>query len=74
MRRKQELKARQHIAATLTAPSTSPVLEQQVREHPVVQEVIRLFYARIVSIEQTRANEGNRSPEAKQQKLCFSSQ
>jgi hypothetical protein len=74
MRKKQNLKARQHIPATSTAPNTSLVLEQQVREHPVVQEVIRLFDARIVSIEQTKANEGARRPAAQQQALCFSSQ
>lgn len=74
MRKKQNFKARQHISATSTAPNNSPVLEQQVREHPVVQEVIRLFDARIVSIEQTKANEGARRPEAQQQAWCFSSQ
>jgi hypothetical protein len=74
MRKKQDLKARQHVPATSTAPHASPMLEQQVREHPVVQEVIRLFDARIVSIEQTNANEEARRPAAQQQALCFSSQ
>lgn len=73
MRKKQNLKVRQHIPATSTAPHTSLMLEQRVREHSVVQEVIRLFDARIVSIEQTKTNEGARRPAAQQQALCFSS-
>ena len=45
MRKKQDLKGRQRTLTTPVASSASEELEQQVRENPVVQEVIRLFDA-----------------------------
>ncbi len=72
MRRKQNLKVRQDIPTTSTALSATEAIEQQVRAHQVVQEVMRLFNARIVAIERARASEGDGRP-AEQQMLCFSS-
>ena len=74
MPNKQDLKVRQRTATTSIAPSSSKALEQQVREHPVVQEVIRLFDAHIVAIAQAGANEGDGRPAVEQQVLCCSSQ
>jgi len=74
MRNKQGLKVRRPTPTILVAPSSSEALEQQVREHPVVQEVMRLFNARIVAIVRTGASEGDRRPAVEQQPLCFSSQ
>jgi hypothetical protein len=74
MRKKQDLKVRQRTPTISIAPSTSEALEQQVREHPVVQEVIRLFDARIVAITRARASKGDEHPAVEQQVLCFSSQ
>ncbi len=45
MRRKQNLRVRQGTPTTSTALGATEALEQQVREYPVVQEVIRLFDA-----------------------------
>ncbi len=74
MSNKQDLKVRrQRTATTSVAPSSSEALEQQVREHPVVQEVIRLFDARIVAIKLAGASEGDGRPAMEQQVLCFSS-
>ena len=50
MRRKQNLKVRQDALTSSTALSATEALEQQVRAHPVVQEVMRLFDARLVAI------------------------
>jgi hypothetical protein len=74
MRRKQNLKGRQRIPTTSVRPSSPEVLEQQVREHPVVQEVMRLFDARIVAITWAGASEGNGHLAVEQQLLCCSSQ
>ena len=53
MRRKQNLKVRQDVLTPSAALSTTEALEQQVRAHPVVQEAIRLFDARLVTVERT---------------------
>lgn len=37
MRKKQDLKRGQHTPTTSVAPGSSEALEQQVRDHPVVQ-------------------------------------
>lgn len=37
-------------AAAPAAPAPTPSLEEQVANNPVVQEVMRLFQARIVSV------------------------
>jgi hypothetical protein len=37
-------------AAAQSAPASAPSLEEQVARNPIVQEVIRLFKARIVSV------------------------
>ena len=74
MRRKQNLKVRQDIPTPSTALSATEALEQQVRAHPVVQEVMRLFDARIVAITLVGASEGDGRPEVEQQVLCCSSQ
>jgi hypothetical protein len=71
MRRKQNLKVRQDVPTPSIALSASEALEQQVLSHPVVQEVIRLFSARIVSIVPTGASEGDGRPEGEQQVLSF---
>jgi hypothetical protein len=68
MRRKQNRGVRQDISTPSTALRATEALEQQVRAHPVVQEAMRLFDARIVAITQ----EGER-PAGEQQQLCFSS-
>ncbi len=75
MSRKQNLKVRQDIPTTSNALSATEALEQQVRAHPVVQEVMRLFDARIVAIMPTGARVGDgRFSAVEQQTLCFSSQ
>jgi hypothetical protein len=74
MRKKQDLKGGQRAATTSIAPSTSEALEQQVREHPVVQEVIRLFDARIVAIMRAGASEVDEHSVVEQQMFCFTSQ
>lgn len=74
MHRKQNLKVRQDMPATAAALSATEALEQQARAHPVVQEVMRLFHARIVTIERTAASEGAGCPAVEQQVLCFSAQ
>jgi hypothetical protein len=68
MRRKQNLDVRQDVPAPSTALRVTEALEQQVRAHPVVQEAMRLFDARIVAITQ-----GAERPAGEQQQLCFSS-
>ena len=73
MRRKQNLKVRQDRPTPSTAHSATEALEQQVRAHPVVQEVMRLFDARIVAIERTGTSDGAGRPALEQQALCFSS-
>ncbi len=74
MRRKQNLKVQQDALTPSTALSTTEALEQQVRAHPVVQEVMRLFDARLVAIERTGINEAAERLVVEQQALCFSSQ
>ncbi len=74
MRRKQNLKVRQDVPTPSAALSATEALEQQVRAHPVVQEVMRLFDARIVAIERTGTSEGAGRVAVEQQVLCFSSQ
>lgn len=37
-------------AAAQPAPASAPSLEEQVASNPIVQEVMRLFRARIVSV------------------------
>jgi len=74
MRRKQNLKVRQDVPPPSTALSATEALEQQVRAHPVVQEVMRLFDARLVAIERTGINEAAERLVVEQQALCFSSQ
>ena len=74
MRRKQNLNVRQDVLTPSTALSTTEALEQQVRAHPVVQEVMHLFDARIVTITRVGATQGNVHLAAEQQLLCFSSQ
>ncbi len=74
MRNKQDLKVRQRTSTISVGPRSSEALEQQVREHPVVQEVVRLFDARIVAIVRAGASEGDGGPAVKQQVLCFSPQ
>lgn len=74
MRRKQNLKVRQDVLAPSTALSTTEALEQQVRAHPVVQEVMRLFDARLVAVERTGISEAAERLVVEQQALCFSSQ
>ena len=73
MRRKQNLKGRQDMPATSAALCDTEAPEQQVRAHPVVQEVMRLFDARIIAIERAGAREGDERLEVEQQALCFSS-
>ena len=74
MRRKQNLKVRQDVPPPSTALSATEALEQQMRAHPVVQEAMRLFDARIVAITRAGASEGDGRPAGEQQVLCFSSQ
>ena len=71
MRNKRNLKVRQRTPTTLVASSTSEVLEQQVREHPVVQEVVRLFDAHIVAIARVGASAGDERAVVEQQVFCF---
>jgi lipopolysaccharide biosynthesis regulator YciM len=74
MRRKQNLKVRQDVLTPSAALSTTEALEQQVRAHPVVQEVMRIFDARIVAVERNRTSEAAERLVVEQQALCFSSQ
>ena len=74
MRRKQNLKVRQDVLTPSAALSTTEALEQQVRAHPVVQEAMRLFDARLVAIERTGTGEAVERPVVEQRALCFSSQ
>ena len=74
MRRKQNLTVRQDVLTPSTALSATEALEQQVRAHQVVKEVMRLFDARIVAIERTGTREAAERPVVEQQALCFSSQ
>ncbi len=74
MRRKQNLKVRQDVPTPSTALSATEALEQQVRANPLVQEVIRLFDARIVTIERTGTSDGAGRSASERQALCFSSQ
>ncbi len=74
MRRKQNFQVRQDVPTPSTALRATEALEQQARAHPVVQEVMRLFDARIVAITRVGASEGNGRPAGEQQVLCFSSQ
>jgi len=75
MRRKQNRNVRQDRPTSSTALSATKALEQQVREHLVVQEVICLFDARIVAITLVGASVEDGRPSAVEQKmLCFSSQ
>lgn len=71
MRRKQNLNVRQVVPTPSTALSATEALEQQVRAHPVVQEVMRLFDARIVAIERTGTSDETEHPAVEQQVLCF---
>ena len=71
MRRKQKPKVRQNVPIPSVALSASEALEQQVRAHPVVQEVMRLFDARIVAIERARTSNETKHPAVEQQVLCF---
>src|SRR5438309_684080 len=73
MHRKQNLKVRQDVLTPSTTLSTTEALEQQVRAHLVVQEVMRLFDARIVAIERTGTSDGAGRPALEQKALCFSS-
>jgi len=73
MRRKQNLKVRQDVPVPSTALRATEALEQQVRAHPVVQEAMGLFGARLVAITRTGTSEGAERPAGEQQKLCFSS-
>ena len=74
MRRKQNLKVRQDVLTPSAALSTTEALEQQVRAHPVVQEAIRLFDARLVTVERTGASKAAECLVIEQQALYFSSQ
>ena len=74
MRRKQNLKGRQDMPATSAALCDTEAPEQQVRAHPVVQEAVRLFDARIVSITLAGTSEAAELLGIEQQALCFSSQ
>jgi hypothetical protein len=58
MRKKQGHKVRQRTPATMVAPISSKVLEQKVLKNPVVQEVMRLFDARLGDVVWTGAREG----------------
>ena len=69
MRRKQNLKVRQDMPITSATLSATEALEQQVRSHPVVQEVMRLFNARIAAITQAGVNEGDERPAVEQPML-----
>ncbi len=73
MRRKQNLNVRQDVLTPPAALSAAEALEQQVRAHPVVQEAMGLFGARLVAITRTGTSEGAERPAGEQQKLCFSS-
>ncbi len=73
MRRKKNFKVWQERPTPSTAHSAIEALEQQVRAHPVVQEVMRLFDARIVAIERTGTSDGAGRPALEQKALCFSS-
>jgi len=74
MRRKQNLKVRQDALTVSPVLSASETLEQQVRAHPVVQETMRLFDARIVAITRAETHVGTERPAVEQQALCFPSQ
>jgi hypothetical protein len=74
MRRKQNLKVRQDVPVPSTALRATEALEQQVRAHPVMQEVMRLFDARIVAITRVGRSKSAERPAAEQQALGFSSQ
>ena len=71
MRRKQNLQVRQDRPTPSTALSATEALEQQVRAHPVVQEVMRLFDARIVAITRVGAGEDAGRTTVEQPVLCF---
>ncbi len=58
MRRKQNLNVRQDVLTPPAALSAAEALEQQVRAHPVVQEAMGLFGARLVAITRTGTSEG----------------
>lgn len=73
MRRKQNLKVRQDVPSPSTALSSTEALEQQVLSHPVVQEAMRLFHARVTAIIRTETDEAGRSLEVEQPALFFSS-
>jgi hypothetical protein len=74
MRRKQKRNARQNVPTLSAALGATEALEQQVRAHLVVQEVVRLFDARIVSITRTRTSEAAERLGVEQQVLCFSTE
>ena len=71
MCRKQNRNVRHGISTALGA---TEALEQQVRTHPVVQEVMRLFDARLIAITRTETHEGAERPAGEPQERCFSSQ
>jgi hypothetical protein len=73
MRKKRDLKTRQRTPTTSIAASTSEAIEQQVREHPVVQEAMRLFDAHIVAITRVGINEGAGRQAVEQLELGFTS-
>lgn len=59
MQRKQQLTVRSHKQPSRSAQCLPETLEQQVRENPVVQEMMNLFQARIVSVVPSNPWEGN---------------
>ena len=73
MRKKQNLKGRQCSPTTVIPSRSSAALEKQVRENPVVQEVMRLFDARIIAVERVGSSEADRLPIVEQPALGFSS-
>jgi hypothetical protein len=73
IRKKRDLKMRQRTPTTAIAAGTSEAIEQQVREHPVVQEVMRTFDAHIVAITRVGVHEGAGRPAVEQQVLWFTS-
>jgi len=50
MQRKPHLTVRSHKQPSRSTQCIPETLEQQVRENPVVQEMMNLFQARIVSV------------------------
>jgi hypothetical protein len=73
MRKKRDRKMRQRTPTTSVASEVPAATEQQMRAHPVVQEVMRLFDAHIVAITRVGTHEGAGRLAVEQQVLWITS-